>query len=59
MRVDGRALHEFLGVKSRYNDWFNNMTTYGFVENVDYMALTKNLVSENQHSWQNWLVKNV
>lgn len=43
--VSGRELHEFLGVKSRYNDWFNNMTAYGFAENVDYVPLTKNLVN--------------
>ena len=43
--VSGRELHEFLGVKSRYNDWFNNMTAYGFAENVDYVSLTKNLVN--------------
>lgn len=43
--VSGRELHEFLGVKSRYNDWFNNMIAYGFTENVDYVSLTKNLVN--------------
>ena len=43
--VSGRELHEFLGIKSRYNDWFNNMTAYGFAENVDYVSLTKNLVN--------------
>lgn len=48
--VSGRELHEFLGVKSRYNDWFNNMTAYGFVENVDYVPLTKNLVSSGRPS---------
>lgn len=43
--VSARELHEFLGVKSRYNDWFANMKKYGFEENVDYITLTKNLVS--------------
>lgn len=43
--VSGRELHEFLGVKSRYNDWFNNMIACGFSENVDYVSLTKNLVN--------------
>lgn len=48
--VSGRELHEFLGVKSRYNDWFNNMIAYGFTENVDYVPITKNLVSGGRPS---------
>lgn len=48
--VSGRELHEFLGVKSRYNDWFNNMIAYGFTENVDYVPLTKFLVSGGRPS---------
>lgn len=48
--VSGRELHEFLGVKSRYNDWFNNMTAYGFAENVDYVSLTKNLVNGGRNT---------
>lgn len=50
--VSARDLHEFLEVKSRYNDWFNNMSSYGFVENTDYMTFTKNLVNggrKNDH----------
>lgn len=50
--VSARELHEFLEVRSRYNDWFNGMKKYGFVENTDYITLTKNLVSggkENDH----------
>ena len=43
--VLGRDLHEFLEVKSRYNDWFKNMCDFGFTENTDYISLTKNLVS--------------
>nr|DAF43016.1 MAG TPA: AntA/AntB antirepressor [Siphoviridae sp. ct0Go27] len=27
--VLGRELHEFLGVTTRYNDWFPRMTEYG------------------------------
>lgn len=43
--ISGRMLHEFLAVKSRYNDWFNNMLRYDFAENVDYKAITKKLVT--------------
>ncbi len=39
----GRDLHEFLEVKSKYADWFKNMCIYGFIENVDFMTLSKNL----------------
>lgn len=39
--VSGRELHEFLGVKSKYADWFKNMCAYGFTENVDYTAISK------------------
>lgn len=44
--VDGRKLHEVLEVKSRYNDWINNrIKKYGFIENSDYLAITKVLVT--------------
>lgn len=43
--VLGRELHERLKIKSRYNDWFVNMSAYGFKENIDYSSFTKNLVN--------------
>lgn len=43
--VLGRELHERLKIKSRYNDWFANMSAYGFRENIDYSSFTKNLVN--------------
>lgn len=36
--VDGRELHEFLEVQTRYNDWFARMCEYGFVEGVDFYS---------------------
>lgn len=37
--VDGRSLHEFLGVKTRYNDWFPRMVEAGdFIEGEDYYS---------------------
>lgn len=41
--VLARDLYEELGVKSKYSDWFKNMCSYGFTENVDFMAFSKNL----------------
>lgn len=41
--VSARDLHEFLEVKSKYADWFKNMTAYGFNEDIDYVSFSKNL----------------
>lgn len=37
--VSGRRLHEALGVKTKYADWFNRMIEYGFTENQDFLLL--------------------
>ncbi|MDG4985147.1 antA/AntB antirepressor family protein [Lactococcus lactis] len=42
--VSGRELHKFLGVKTRYNDWFEDMVKYGFTENVDFIGFTEKKV---------------
>ena len=36
--VLGRALHEFLEVETRYNDWFSRMCEYGFSECTDFYS---------------------
>lgn len=36
--VSGRALHQFLGVETRYNDWFKRMLQYGFEEGKDFYS---------------------
>ena len=41
--LSARELHEFLEVKSKYADWFKNMSAYGFEENIDYRTISKNL----------------
>lgn len=41
--LSARDLHEFLEIKSKYADWFKNMSAYGFEENQDYRAISKNL----------------
>ena len=44
--VSARELHEFLEVKSRFNDWINNrIKKYDFVEKEDYIAIAKTLVT--------------
>lgn len=37
--VSGRDLHEALGVKTAYKDWFPRMCEYGFIENQDYCSI--------------------
>jgi len=39
--VGGRELHEFLGVETRYDTWFNRMVEYGFAENQDFEAIAQ------------------
>lgn len=37
--VSGRQLHEALGVKTAYKDWFPRMTEYGFTKGEDFNPL--------------------
>lgn len=39
--ISGRELYAVLGVKTKYKDWFPRMVSYGFVENVDYIAMAQ------------------
>jgi len=41
--VSARDLHEGLEIKSKYADWFKNMSAYGFEEGSDYYTVSKNL----------------
>lgn len=41
--VSARDLHVGLEIKSKYADWFKNMSAYGFTENIDYFTISKNL----------------
>lgn len=36
--VSARELHEFLGVETRFNDWFSRMCEYGFLESEDFYS---------------------
>lgn len=40
--VDGRDLHDFLEVETKYSDWIKRMIGYGFSENVDFSVFLKN-----------------
>lgn len=42
--VSGRELHEALGVKTEYKDWFPRMCGYGFVDGIDFNTLKKERV---------------
>ena len=35
----------------RYNDWFKRMCEYGFIENVDYIAITQKRVTAVVIEW--------
>lgn len=37
--VSGRELHEALGIKTAYKDWFPRMCEYGFEEEKDYSVM--------------------
>ena len=43
--VNARNIYNFLGVKSRFNDWINNRLL-DFIKDVDYIVVTKKLVTE-------------
>lgn len=40
-KVDGRALHFALQIRSQYRDWMRRMCEYGFEENVDFIAIAQ------------------
>lgn len=44
--VSGRELHEYLEVQTPYKKWFDRMTEYGFIENVDFAVMDKNVRDE-------------
>lgn len=46
--VDARELHNFLEVKTRFNDWIvNRISDFNFIDGQDYLSFTKNLVKPN------------
>lgn len=45
--VSARELHEKLGVKTFYKDWFNRMKEYGFEENKDFVLVAQKRATNN------------
>lgn len=41
--VSARDLHNGLEIKSKYADWFKNVSAYGFADGIDYFTVSKNL----------------
>lgn len=39
--VSARELHEKLNIGTQYTKWFERMTGYGFLENVDFQAISQ------------------
>lgn len=39
--VSARELHEKLGIKTKFKDWFPRMCEYGFEENIDYVTVAQ------------------
>lgn len=36
--ISARKLYEIFNIKTRFNDWFNRVIEYGFVENLDFYS---------------------
>lgn len=41
--INGRDLHEKLGIETQYSKWIQRMCEYGFEENQDFQTLAKNV----------------
>jgi len=50
--VNARDLHEFLGVKTKFNDWLiPRIVKYQFLENIDFVAITEiKVTAQGNHS---------
>ena len=47
--VSARELHEFLGINTKFQDWFPRMCEYGFLEKVDFQPLEiENVLSQKR-----------
>ncbi len=57
--VSARELHKFLEVKTRFDKWFNRMCEYGFIENIDYIAIGQKrpTAQGNKTTYMDYLLK--
>ena len=53
--VDGRELHRFLEVSTRYNDWFLRMCEYGFTEGQDFYSKMSKTANGGRPSTEHFL----
>ena len=45
--VSGRELHEFLEIRTKYEDWFRRMVEYGFEEAIDFIRVAQKRATNN------------
>ncbi|MDX1806773.1 MAG: antA/AntB antirepressor family protein [Paenisporosarcina sp.] len=45
--LSGRELHEFLEISTPYAKWFDRMTEYGFMQNVDFVVTDRFVPNSN------------
>lgn len=57
--ISGRALHEFLGVNTRYNDWFKRMLDYDFTEGKDFYSILSKTSDNGRPSTDHQLTINM
>ncbi len=58
--VSARLLHEFLEVKTKFNDWINKrVEKYNFIENIDFVTLTQKKVTAqgNEIEYKDYFLK--
>ena len=57
--VSARELHKFLEVKTRFDKWFSRMCEYGFIENIDYIAIGQKrpTAQGNKTTYMDYLLK--
>lgn len=48
--IDARVLHEYLGVKTRFNDWFSKISS-DYVENIDYIRINPNTSTDTSECY--------
>ena len=48
--VMGRDLHEFLEIGTQYTKWFDRMKEYGFVKDVDFIAISQKRLTAQGNS---------
>ena len=45
--VSARELHKFLEIETRFDKWIQRMFEYGFIQDIDYQRLVKNVQMQN------------